>query len=133
MITTITGKRIFIDATNFSTVAAPNISVETRSLDDLISDITERAKMGEMPDMDAVYQEIMKSASDLTSFSDIGHTADRVMGIDSCTYSFDGKSVRTIVKSDCIIPVKKKQEIIRQANIFHRYFYQNIIPNSVNT
>ena len=108
MITTITGKRIFIDATNFSTVAAPNISVETRSLDDLISDITERAKMGEMPDMDAVYQEIMKSASDLTSFSDIGHTADRVMGIDSCTYSFDGKSVRTIVKSDCIIPVKKE-------------------------
>ncbi len=108
MITTITGKRIFIDATNFSTVDAPNISIETRSLDDLISDITERAKMGEMPDMDVVYQEIMKSASDLSSFSDIGHTADRVTGVDSCTYSFDGKSVRTIIKSDCIIPVKKE-------------------------
>ena len=106
-ITTITGKPVYVDAKTFATTELQITELKTDNFNTLINDIVEKAKMGETPQLDQLYEKIMEKASDLNSFSDIGLTSKSVTGIDSCTYTLEGNSVRTITKSDCIEPVKK--------------------------
>ncbi len=104
MVTTITGKRVFIDAGTFANKEDFETTGKQEDLDDIINEITEQAKLGNTPDLKKLYENVISSASNFQSSSHDQHKSNTVFGADSCTYTFDGKSVRTIIKSNCIKP-----------------------------
>ena len=106
MITTISGKRIWLNAGTFKTIDPPVAPDQKNDLDDLIDEIVNKAMKGQTPEIEKLYDQIIQSASDLSAFSDIAHTSNRITGADSCDYSFDGNTVKTIVKSNCKQPEK---------------------------
>ncbi|MFI5170749.1 MAG: hypothetical protein ACHQFW_00075 [Chitinophagales bacterium] len=126
MVTTISGRKIWISGTNFNTVEPPVINEKRNDLDNIIDEIIDKAMNGATPEMEILYDEIIQTASDLSSFSDIGHTSTRVTGADSCDYSFEGETVKSIIKSNCkqpqkVNPLKEKSGVFIQPVFLSEY------------
>lgn len=105
-ITTLSGKSVWINAQNFATEPAPEITDPQIDLDNMVNKIIEQAKQGVPVDVNELSSKIIEMASDMTAFSDIDHQSDRVTGFDSCEYKFEGETVRTLTRSKCPEPKK---------------------------
>ena len=106
MVTTISGKTVWINAQNFATEPAPAVETKQTDLEDMVNEIFEQAKHGVQVDINNLSSKIIEMASDMTSFSDIDHQGDRVLGFDSCEYKFEGETVRTLTRTKCPEPKK---------------------------
>ncbi len=129
MITTLSGKTIWIDASTFKTVEAPQAETKKTDLDEMIEEITQQALHGVPVDMEAFSSKIIEMASDLSAFSDIDHASNNVMGFDSCSYNFEGETVKTIVKSNCPQP----QKVSGNENNKGLSFIEPVFLSSYNT
>ncbi len=111
MVTTIDGKNIWLNAADFKTVDAPVANLPKNDYDDIIKKTIEQATSGQTIDVNQLTQEILQATTNATASFNLNHLSDRVVGFDSCKYTFEGTTLRTIKKSECPQPKNKSNDV----------------------
>ncbi len=107
MVTTLSGKRMLIDASTFATLDRVPVIAKNDDVDDIVDEMMENAETLNAENIGKYTDRIMQAVADISGFSDIVHTTDRTRGLDSCTYTFEGNTIKTLERSDCPITAIK--------------------------
>jgi hypothetical protein len=100
MLTTVEGKRVWIDGTSLQTIT-PSFEYEANSdYNEIIEQLLSDAQLGQTIKINAITDKIIHSTTTGNRFS-INHTSTQVVGFDSCTYAFKGNTIKTLHKSNC--------------------------------
>lgn len=106
MVTTVSGKNIWLDGSSFKTIAPIEIHPKN-DYNSIIDKTIEQAISGQPIDVNQLTQEILQATTNATASFNLNHTSNTVVGFDSCTYTFEGTTLRTIKKTLCPQPIVK--------------------------
>jgi len=112
MLTTISGKNIWVDGNSFKTVDAPVAYLANNNYDDIINNAIKQAKSGQTININQITEQIIQATAGIGNVFAFNHLSNKIVAFDSCTYKLNGNTVRTIVKTDC---AQKKQTINQSA------------------
>ena len=107
MVTTVSGAKVWINAATFQNTDAAILPVAANDdMDRIMKSIEEAAEQGNIPQdqITEMVNMVMRQATSEMGFSEMKNLSDRVTGPDSCTYAFEGSTVRTLTQSACPQP-----------------------------
>ena len=107
MLTTLSGKKVWVEGGNFKTVESPVAYLPKNSYDDIIERTIEQALAGETIDVNLITEQILQATAGVNTRFELDHLSDRIVAFDSCTYKLDGGTLRTITKTDCPKPIPR--------------------------
>ncbi len=130
MLTTISGKNIWIDGTTFKTIEAPVAYLTKSNYNDIINNTIKQAQAGQTININQITDQIIQATTGIGNVFEFNHLANQIVAFDSCTYQLNGKTIRTITKTDCPQPIPSSN----QSALGTQYIEPNILsaPNPEN-
>jgi hypothetical protein len=108
MLTTVTGKKIWVDGNSFKTIEAPLAYLPNTDFNDIIAQTIEMAQHGETINISQITDQIIRATTGVGNMFSIQHMANQIVAFDSCTYTLNGNTIKTIEKTQCPQPVPVK-------------------------
>lgn len=135
MLTTISGKKVWVDGSTFKTVESPVAYLPNNSYDDIIERTIEQAMAGETIDVNLITEQILQATAGINTRFELDHLANRIVAFDSCTYTLDGGTLKTITKSDCPKPIHRNKNTAGESKFIEPHLisaYNNDKKTAIN-
>lgn len=104
MVTTVDGRQLWIDLKDLKTIAAPQHGVKSNLSYSSIDDLVESAIRGEEITPEDINALVRDLSIDITSSHYPDVIANQALASDSCTYTLEGSTIKTLVKTNCPQP-----------------------------
>lgn len=131
MVTTVDGRQIWISATDLKTITAPQHNIPNISSYSYIDDLAERAIKGEEITPEVINTLVRNLSADITSSHFPEVLSNQALASDSCTYTLEGNTIKTLVKTNCPQPAVINTK--KESNTFIEPVFLSSMDGETNT